>query len=530
MKEAVFLIKDFFGGQVRDEKSQIAGVASNVEEVDIFSNGDYIQAEQIMSDDFLPANTEVYSFCSGDDDTIYGYGKELTTGKVRIISVANGGANNPGSFSVLFTSTDATNLATKVSGFEFMRSGESVNPVSVYYIKGTGSNWYIARYNIGAAAEQRWTGTTWSATGVWDSNSKLSGLSGSFMRPTIKRFFNDLYIAHGQYIAKITDDSGATFTEKKFTLPNEWECVDFTVVANLMIILARNKNRNINETRLFWWNMSSTTKYEDFTQISTGGAQWIYNHNETIKIFCAKNGAGYIYQLTTPYRGGIPIRLPNIEFRNLPSETSLQPISPTKGVAVKDGILYFTLWKTDKTGIYALGKIDDLGRPIAVLLSKRFAVTNYATHTPYALYILGSNFYSAFDDNGTAKMSRCATLNNPNRSSNAVWESTWLDFGRPQERKDVTRISIMSKPLPIGTDVDVFLATNYNDSYTELKRNNGTSFNTENGTLANFSAGTVGAGIKAAKLKLLLKSNGVNSPKIQGISFLVQIKDELADD
>ena len=73
----------------------------------------------------MPATTEAYAFTAGADDTVYAYGKETSASKVRILSVASGGTTNPGTFSTLFTSADATNLATIISDCKFFKTSET---------------------------------------------------------------------------------------------------------------------------------------------------------------------------------------------------------------------------------------------------------------------------------------------------------------------------------------------------------------------------------------------------------------------
>src|SRR3990167_10921839 len=115
------IISLFYSGIQRDEKSKVIGGAFNMEEIDPFANKDYIQAEQINSADAMPASTEIYAYATGDDDTVYGYGKRTDAGnQVRLVSVASGGTDNPGSFANLATSTDATNIATLVSDLKFL--------------------------------------------------------------------------------------------------------------------------------------------------------------------------------------------------------------------------------------------------------------------------------------------------------------------------------------------------------------------------------------------------------------------------
>lgn len=522
--EKLKIIDKFYGGIIRDDKSKIVGAASNIEELDIFSNENYIEPEQIMSADSMPAGTEIYAYTAGDNDTVYGYGKETTGNKVRLVSVANGGDDNPGSFSTLATETDSTNLATVVSDFKFFRTQEASNPTSLYYIKGTGASWYIARYNIGAAAFQRWTGSAWSATGSWDSNSQLTGLDGSFMRPTQKTIFGEHFICHGQYIAKI--DKDGVFTEKAFTLPKEWEAVDIIPVSDIALILCRNKNRKVNEAKGFWWDLTSANQFDDSFPLPMGGPQWIVNHKETIKMMCAINGQARFFQLSGAFPGAVPVELPGIVLTNIAAETSTQPISSPKMVSQKDKILYFGLYKTDKTGIYALGQLDDK-KPNALILSKRFDTSNYANHKPTALLIHGPNYYVAFDDNGTADNTRCETNNSPTRSSNAVYESVWIDDDDPNRDKTLKAIFVMTKKLSASTSITVSVASDYDNSYTQVNRPDGTVYNTTNALIGRMVAPGF-ANKKAFKIKLAFTSSSTSRPTLQAIGLHMLVDKELA--
>lgn len=523
-KEKVLTQDKFFGGIVRDDKSKVRGALSNAEEVDIFSNADFIQAEQIMSSDSMPASTEIYAYTAGDDDTVYGYGKNTANNAVRLVSVASGGATNPGAFGTLATSSDTTNLATIVSDLQFFRTVEASNPTSLYYIKGTSTTWYLVRYNIGAAAEQRWTGSAWSASGALDSNTQLTGLNGTAMRPTMKVIFGELMICNGRYIAKV--DRDGTLTEKAFTLPSEWEAVDIIAVADKALILCRNKNRLVNQSKAFWWDLTATEGFEDSFGLPVNNPLWIVNHKETIKMACGGNNVLRLFQLSGPFQGAIPIELPDIALSNIDSDASLQPISSPKMVSQKDNILYFGLNKSDKTGIYALGQLDSKS-PQALILSKRFATTNYANHASTALWIQGPNYYAAFDDNGTASNSRCESANSPTRSSNAVIETTWIDDNKPLQSKDLVNVITTCKALPSSTSLTASVATDYTETYTSLTRADGTVLNTANAVLGKHVAGNF-INKKAFKVKVAFASSGVNSPKLQSVGLQVKIKEEIA--
>lgn len=497
-KEKLKIINKFFGGITRDEKSKLVGVASNVEELDIFTNADYVQAEQIFSSYSLPASTEVYAYTSGADDTVYAYGKETSGNKVRLLSVASGSATNPSTFSTLFTSADTTNLAYAVSPLQFFRTTEANSDYLYYVTKTSGTTVVLKRYDI--------TGATESTVGT------LTQLNGSFDRISFRVIFGELLITNGKYISKI--DKDGVFSEDAFTMPNEFTSVDIAAAASSAIILARHINRNLNLCKGYWWDLTAPTQFDDSFDISAGGPQWIVNHKETIKIFTAINGVGRMFQLSGAFQGAIPLELPGIVLLNMATETSTQPISPAKTVAVKDKILYFGLWKTDKTGVYAIGQLD-ADKPIALILSKRFSTTSYASHKPTALYILGPNYYGAFDDNGTNTAVICKTLNSPNRSASGIYESIWIDDDDPSSNKTMTQVYTCVQPMPASTDINCSVASDYG-SYTEYFRADGTSLNTTSANIGEFKIKGQ-ARKKVFKIKVELVSSTSNSPKLTAI-------------
>ena len=105
------ILDKFFGGMTPHDKSQIAGSALNMEELDIFGNENWIQAEQIMSAEAAIADTTWHAFDVSAADTLYAYGIKTSTGVVRIVKVTTAGVTNPGDFATHITSADTTNLA-----------------------------------------------------------------------------------------------------------------------------------------------------------------------------------------------------------------------------------------------------------------------------------------------------------------------------------------------------------------------------------------------------------------------------------
>jgi hypothetical protein len=507
MQEKIKLLNKWSGGITRDDKSRIAGVASNVEEIDIFSNADFIQAEQILTADTLPASTEVYAYTSGSDGTAYAYGKETSGNKVRILSVASGGANNPGNFSTLFTSADTTNLAYAVSPIQFFKTTEA-SPNYLYYVTNALGIIKLKRLKLADSTESE-VGT-------------LTQLSGSYDRIKMRVMFGELYITNGKYISKVDEDG--VFTETAFTLPLEWTAVDLVPVSDVCIILARYIDRTVNFSAGFWWDLTATSQVDDSFNIPSGGPQWIENHKETIKICCAINGTARFFQLSGAFPGAVPGEIPGMVLTNVQAETATQPISPGKGVAVKDKILYFTLYKTDKTGVYAIGQLDS-DKPTALILSKRFATTDYSLHAPTGLMILGPNYYAAFSDNGTASAVRCESNNSPSRSSSGVYETVWIDDDNPFSDKALNGLFVTTYPLPASTDVNVSVASDYG-SYSEVFRADGTSLNTTSAVIGDFKAKL--ANKKVFKVKLQLVSATTSSPKVTALGIKLSVNSKPA--
>lgn len=506
MEEKLKVIKNFYGGMVRDEKSRVTGAASNLEEIDIFSNADYIQAEQIFTADSMPASTEVYSYTSDTAGTVYGYGKETGANKVRVVSVATGGADNPGSFTTLFTSADTDDLGYAVSPIQYFKTTEA-DPNWLYYCTLNSSTVKLWRVET--------DGTNEAIVGT------LSGLSGSYDRISMKVIAGVLHITNGNKIATVDQDG--VFTDAAFNLPLDWTAVDITPVGTVALILARPADRSMNVTKGFWWDLvpvaeSEYDGYDDSFEISVGGPQWVTNYKEKVVMMCAINGKARFFVLNGAYQGSVPQELPGLILTNVAADGATQPISAPKMVGIKDKILYFGLNKTDKSGMYALGQLDD-DKPHALLLSKKFSTTTITNHKPTGLFILGPNFYAAYVDNTTASNARCESNNSPSRSSSGVYETIWIDDDTPNTNKKFDSVYVSTQPLPASTDVNVSFAADYG-SYTEEFRADGTSLNTTSAVQGEFKLKSYHQK-KVGKVKLELVSSGANSPKVTSLGIKI---------
>ena len=116
--------------------------------------------------------------------------------------------------------------------------------------------------------------------------------------------------------------------------------------------------------------------------------------------------------------------------------------------------MYFGLWKTDKTGLYAIGKAG-ARLPTALILSRRFDTSSYALHKPQAANAFGPNFFCAFDDNGSADFARIENNNSHTRSSNATDESILIDAGDSYASKSWMGFLLKTKSMPDDCSIKI---------------------------------------------------------------------------
>lgn len=488
------IITKFFGGMVRDEKSKQLGVCSNIEEFDILENQDYMIPTLIMESDSMPGSTDVKTYTADRSDTVFGYGRETAGSKVRIVSVATGGATAPGAFSTLFTAASVLYYSGAPIEYHSSATGDANR---LYWLSKNGSTISLNHCTTAGASET--------------SDGTLTGLDGTNDRLGMRRIYGELHIMNGQYIARV--DKDGVFTEKAFTLPNGWEAVDICEAGNSGLIIARNININSNITKGYFWDLTSLNGFDDSFDIPFGGPQWVIKHRETIKIMCAINNRARFYQVSA-YAGGVPSQIKGIELLNVATETSGVPISSPMSASIKDDIIYFGINKSDKTGIFALGQIDN-DKNYSFYLAKRFATSSYALHVMSGLFIQGPNFYGAFVDNGTVSNSRCMTLNSATRSSNAVYETVVIDEDLPAMLKRLSEVFITSQPAPTSCSATVSVLSDYG-SYSQIYKANGTSMVVTD-TLASFSPKK--SGIKSFKIKLSATSSGTNAIRFTGVGW-----------
>lgn len=253
-------------------------------------------------------------------------------------------------------------------------------------------------------------------------------------------------------------DTDGTFTQHKFTLTNEWSITSMTVDGNYIAILAKNVSSGTNECRVFYWDTANATGAIDIKTIPSGGPQIIINFRGKVWVICAIDGTMIAYQITY-YGPTEALRLYSVS-----TETSTQAVIPDATKFIKNNILYFGLWKTDKSGLHAIGS-SSASKPLGIVLQKRFGTTDYSLHKPTAAFSYGPNYFASYLDNGTDTSVKLEDNNSPTRSSNALWETVLVDADSPETLKDWVSFLAMTKPIPSGCSITSVMRTDNAASY-----------------------------------------------------------------
>lgn len=427
----------FYGGITVADRSRSDGVCLNIEELDPFKSRDYIIPQTIFQTNSFITN-ETSGFTLDDGDNIYTATRGAAN-KLEIYKRASASQAVP-----------STPASIKVSSGNF----KQISPIMwhkltsgsayLYYVTDTNT---LRRSGALPAVTETTVGTLTGITGVANTFDRI---------PQI-RTNGELYIGNGQYIANV-DDTG-TFVEKFASLYSGWVCVSFARSSNLLAILARSPILGDNKCKVFFWDFSQNPdSMIDEVDIPMGGPQIIENHNETLRVICAKNGIMKAYALDGR-RAALTHTLYNVQ-----TETDTHPIIPNQSKFIKDNIMYFAIWKTDKTGLYAIGRVDEQA-PAALILAKRFATTDYSLHKPHAAISAGPNWFASFMDNTTERVVNVFDENSPTRSSQAIYESIWYDAGNPEVSKSWVGFILNTTPVASGVSVAVSARVDNASSY-----------------------------------------------------------------
>lgn len=456
-------VNKFYGGVTLDDKDRREGVALVMEEFDVFSNPGYIQPETVLVDEVnYPAVSELIGSYDVDD-----LGNLWAIVTSNLIRVTNGNNANPGDFAV-YASARTTRTSATFQWGAWHGLGNPITTAYFYYIGGTNT-----LYKTGDLVAAGTTETVAFAA--------LSGIDANTVHIPFKRVDGELFIGHGQYVAKIND--AGVVKEKAFTLPNNWHVIGLAPIGDQLAILAKFKSelqtRTFSECRVFLWDKTAATGVDDTFIIPTGGAQVIVNHNEVLRVLTSIAGRLRIWEVST-----YPVVTHEMDVFNGTvggfgevADTGDFVVSPTS-VFIKSGVLYFGVngpVNTNKSGLYALGRAGP-GKPLALVLAKRFtndiALGGSAGHTPAGAISFGTNIYCAYmrrftsAEGATATALRVEEANSPTRSSRALYESVWIDGNNLETLKDWEGFLMNIRSMPASTSIRVDARTDNKSIHT----------------------------------------------------------------
>ena len=498
-EEVLKLFTEFFGGIQRDDKSTVRGGMSDVEELDILENANWVQPTQVLSADTLPANTNFFSYC---EDPLLGMGYAIGAdnngnGFAHVFSNSNIGTQSATGWSDAggASATLVSNaIAPSIVHYEIENGASTVTPtLALYFITGTN------------------TVTKWTASGgVASTTWVLSSLTSSMSHISFREINGLTYICAGNYVSTIdpgSQSTGPNFNEKALALPSGYVSIDICQAGEYFFVLAAGADLIANKSVIFIWDGVSQ-QYTDQIPVPMGGPQWIYNFKNTVTLLCSANGKAKPFYLNAPSTGAICKAYSNISLKNVQLEnqsislgnsshtyTCNVPISPSKGVFVKDDILYFTLWKTDKSAIYALGQLNSES-PFALWLAKRFDTSDYSQIIPYAATAFGPKIFAAYQfgyvtsGSNVTRQSICDPAT-ANRSSQAILQSVWDDDGQPMNPKDLIRAYVESYPIQPSCSLDLYVASDYSTTFTQMKQAGGMIMNILNAIFGIFRPSNV---------------------------------------
>lgn len=500
--EKIVYIPKFYGGISDDIRNGLKyGKFYNSEEVDIYSSKDYVQPVATMINDSVTGYTNFSDYTLGDTGILYALCVK-TSGNVAAIykKVTPSGAT-PSAWASVIDCTVAP-AAQGYSPLSFFKTTES-SVVKKYLYYHTAAN-KLSRYGDinGAPTETTVFGTLSGLTGT--TSEKLCHVVDS----------GTLFIANGNYIAEVT--SQGNFIDKAYTLPTGLVAVDMTPFVlstggDYMAILCQD-SLDPNHSIIILWDKVATSGFLVKIIVSNGNPQWIQRFGSYYLVSTLSSDGNFrIYQLNGVNASGVPL----FDISNTAYATT-RPISPVNSKAMKSGVFYFGLEKTDKTAIYAIGEtIDNLP---ALTLYNRYATTDYSKHKPYASMWVNNCFYSSFSDNGTDKEA-AANESAPTYSTQAVLETLLTDAGQPFNDKQFKTLQIGTKKIPTGCSIGLQIRNNEEDTYADL---NTTKSTDDIVNSRNMEIPIDGYAGREVQIKLTFNSAGTLRPALEwlGVRYL----------
>jgi len=530
--EQWFTVTDFFLGEVNDKGSSQAGAATNVVEMDIFENKDFIQAEYGMSSAFNSDISPVYDFSvNKQDDDFWAYGDTY----IEIGDFDPTGTTISGIFEKRSQPINDSNTArpnTEIAAYETSENSSLTTFTEwVYFTSGeNGRLPTLERYNI--------TDDDAPLTVQSDLGDTTTNEIQDPDAPVIMRIINGaLYVMFANTITKIARDGTTTHTYEE--LQEGFNIVGATSAGrktDSMFVVCEPIETTTNKSRGYWIDLVNND-VDNYLDLPYGGVQWVENIASDVLMSFVEDNQFRVMALSQPFPGSTAGRLPNIKLTNVldtqfdvfdDSKTNglgIKP-SPSKSVHTLDGEIFFLLNKDDQPGIYSISRIGP-DQNYGIRLAHKLP-GSYPDQLGLAMGVYGNkkivSYVDGYDGTAGSGSSTFAVVepddSNTERSNEGVYESVWFQFEEPTVDKDLKAVGVTTEPLPSNTEIRMYAAQDNESGYTQIYQADGSNMNETGTSYAEFRASSISEA-KRVRFKMEIDGNGDDSPRVNAVGMLI---------
>lgn len=537
--ENTYTITDFHLGIVNDKGSQQRGAALNLEEMDIFENKDFIQADWGMDSNFSSEINPVYDFSvNKQDDDFWAYGGTyVELGDFDATGTSIGSISEERSQPTNDENTARPN--TEIAAYETTEDSDLTQFTEwVYFTSGAdGSMPKLERYNItdddAPTTVQSDLGETSSGDPAGENNIQDEDA------PVLMRIINGaLYVMYANTISKVAKDG--TFSHNGIaTLPEGFNIVDATSAGrktDSMFVVAEPIETTTNKSRGYWIDLVAG-EVDNYLDLPYGGVQWVENIASDVIMSFVEDNQFRVMALSQPFPGSTAGSLPNIKLIDVldtqfdvfdddkNNSLGIRP-SPSKSVHTLDGEIFFILNKNDQPGIYSISRIGP-DQNYGIRLAHKFP-GDYPNQLGLAMGVYGNkkivSYVDGYDGTAGSGSETIAVVepdsNDTNRSSEAVYESVWFQFESPTIDKQVESIGVTTEPLPANTEIKLYVAQDNEDSYTQVYQADGSNMNETGTSYAEFKTPSI-KDAKRIRFKMEFSGNSNDTPRVNAVGMLV---------
>jgi len=488
----------FFGGHSKFYSDGLSKYrVYNTEDLDIFSNPNYVQPSIIFQDDNITGITDITGFTLSSKGYLYALGKN-GSGKAVVYYKTTPTGSSPSSWTLKFTSANspATQGYSPITAFITEEGGATKE--YLYYHTGSGT---LSRYG-----DLNGTPTETASFGT------LSGLTTDD-RLVHLIFSGDLFIGNGGYIARVTRQGN--FVDKSFTLPTGLRVVDMvpmilTSGGSYIAVLCKDTN-NPTQSQVILTDTFSSSGVIAKVRVPLAKPQWIQQVGTNYLIGGVNpNNQFEIYAMTGLIISDAPVFIiPDVSY------DLSRPVSPITTKYTSTNTFLFGIEGTKKSGIYAIG--EPLEDQLAISMMHRFNTSYYGNHRPLAFIAINdAKYVSYYDGNDEQYYVRIANQKNPTYSSQAILETLLYTGDSPYFDKSWNILQVGLQPLPSLCSISVSGRTNTTEEYRPI---NPVSNVIDTPNIETQDIPIVGFNSKMIQLKFSFTSSGSTRPQLKWLAL-----------